>query len=162
MAPNVLVRHEGRSASLTQDRHLHQHNASVSGSGADRLDASSDSAVSSMGSERISSLSDGEWCEGSDSTQYPVGSYDFEYNQTIPLAVVDGIRVNNTAHTQQRQHQSHPVAQKKHQMFGKRYPTDYHNGYNQNNTVVGTRSAINTLQRESDLLNAVNQGKFPI
>lgn len=36
----------------------------------DRLDASSDSAVSSMGSERIASLSDGEWNEaGSDSAQ---------------------------------------------------------------------------------------------
>ena len=39
------------------------------GSG-DRLDASSDSAVSSMGSERVASLSDGEWNEGgSDSAQ---------------------------------------------------------------------------------------------
>lgn len=36
----------------------------------DRLDASSDSAVSSMGSERVPSLSDGEWCDaGSDSAQ---------------------------------------------------------------------------------------------
>lgn len=36
----------------------------------DRLDASSDSAVSSMGSERVASLSDGEWNEaGSDSAQ---------------------------------------------------------------------------------------------
>lgn len=36
----------------------------------DRLDASSDSAVSSMGSERVASLSDGEWGEGgSDSAQ---------------------------------------------------------------------------------------------
>lgn len=34
----------------------------------ERLDASSDSAVSSMGSERVPSLSDGEWMEtGSDS-----------------------------------------------------------------------------------------------
>lgn len=41
----------------------HQHNG-------DRLDASSDSAVSSMGSERVASLSDGEWNEGgSDSAQ---------------------------------------------------------------------------------------------
>lgn len=42
-----------------------QHHAS-----GDRLDASSDSAVSSMGSERVASLSDGEWNEaGSDSAQ---------------------------------------------------------------------------------------------
>lgn len=30
----------------------------------ERLDSSSDSAVSSMGSERVSSLSDGEWGDG--------------------------------------------------------------------------------------------------
>lgn len=40
------------------------------GATGDRLDASSDSAVSSMGSERVPSLSDGEWCDGgSDSAQ---------------------------------------------------------------------------------------------
>lgn len=39
--------------------------------GGDRLDASSDSAVSSMGSERVPSLSDSEWGDGagSDSAQ---------------------------------------------------------------------------------------------
>jgi nuclear factor erythroid 2, invertebrate len=43
---------------------------SAGASGNDRLDASSDSAVSSMGSERVASLSDGEWNEaGSDSAQ---------------------------------------------------------------------------------------------
>lgn len=72
--------------------------------GTDRLDASSDSAVSSMGSERVPSLSDGEWGEGSDSAQdyhqakYG-GPYDFSYN-------------NNTRQP--------PVAQKKHQLYGKR------------------------------------------
>ncbi|XP_034113266.1 segmentation protein cap'n'collar isoform X4 [Drosophila albomicans] len=71
--------------------------------GADRLDASSDSAVSSMGSERVPSLSDGEWGEGSDSAQdyhqakYG-GPYDFSYNTT----------------------RQPPVAQKKHQLYGKR------------------------------------------
>lgn len=41
------------------------------GSTGDRLDASSDSAVSSMGSERVPSLSDSEWGDGagSDSAQ---------------------------------------------------------------------------------------------
>lgn len=40
------------------------------GATGDRLDASSDSAVSSMGSERVPSLSDGEWGDaGSDSAQ---------------------------------------------------------------------------------------------
>lgn len=42
----------------------------VGSTGGDRLDASSDSAVSSMGSERVPSLSDGEWGDaGSDSAQ---------------------------------------------------------------------------------------------
>lgn len=42
----------------------------LGGSHGDRLDASSDSAVSSMGSERVPSLSDGEWGDGgSDSAQ---------------------------------------------------------------------------------------------
>lgn len=44
--------------------------AAVHGATADRLDASSDSAVSSMGSERVPSLSDSEWGDGgSDSAQ---------------------------------------------------------------------------------------------
>lgn len=67
----------------------------------DRLDASSDSAVSSMGSERVPSLSDGECYEGSDSAQEYPNPYDYSYNGR------DGGR-------------SMPVAQKKHQMFGKR------------------------------------------
>ena len=46
--------------------HTHPHTTHTG----DRLDASSDSAVSSMGSERVASLSDGEWGEGgSDSAQ---------------------------------------------------------------------------------------------
>nr|AIN41793.1 transcription factor cap and collar [Bactrocera dorsalis] len=78
----------------------------------DRLDASSDSAVSSMGSERVPSLSDGEWGEGSDSAQdYHQGKYgrpyDYSYNNN-----------NNRMNDGTRQP---PVAQKKHQMFGKRF-----------------------------------------
>ncbi|KAH8303519.1 hypothetical protein KR059_001516, partial [Drosophila kikkawai] len=80
--------------------------------GTDRLDASSDSAVSSMGSERVPSLSDGEWGEGSDSAQdYHQGKYggpyDFSYNNNSRL----------TTATRQP-----PVAQKKHQLYGKRDP----------------------------------------
>ncbi|XP_052859459.1 segmentation protein cap'n'collar isoform X2 [Drosophila gunungcola] len=80
--------------------------------GTDRLDASSDSAVSSMGSERVPSLSDGEWGEGSDSAQdYHQGKYggpyDFSYNNNSRLS------------TATRQP---PVAQKKHQLYGKRDP----------------------------------------
>ncbi|CAB3252176.1 unnamed protein product [Arctia plantaginis] len=67
-------------------------------------DSASDSAVSSMGSERVPSLSDGEWCDGSDSAQEFHSSkfrpYDASYGRdraTVP-------------------HQP----QKKHHMFGKR------------------------------------------
>lgn len=82
--------------------------------GTDRLDASSDSAVSSMGSERVPSLSDGEWGEGSDSAQdyhqgKYVGPYDYSYNNTS-----DNNRLNESS-------RQHPVAQKKHHMFGKRF-----------------------------------------
>lgn len=56
-------------SSLSSTQHQH-HTTTTVGGGADRLDASSDSAVSSMGSERVASLSDGEWNEGgSDSAQ---------------------------------------------------------------------------------------------
>lgn len=47
----------------------------------ERLDASSDSAVSSMGSERVPSLSDGEWMEtGSNSSHTQADShYSMDY-----------------------------------------------------------------------------------
>ncbi|KAM7362055.1 NFE2 like bZIP transcription factor cap-n-collar isoform 2-T5 [Cochliomyia hominivorax] len=82
--------------------------------GTDRLDASSDSAVSSMGSERVPSLSDGEWGEGSDSAQdYHQGKYggpyDYSYNNSTG---------NNRLNDGTRQPS---VAQKKHHMFGKRF-----------------------------------------
>lgn len=69
----------------------------------DRLDASSDSAVSSMGSERVPSLSDGEWNDGSDSAQEYNNPYDY-----------------SSSYGSSREGRSVPVAQKKHQMFGKR------------------------------------------
>ncbi|XP_039439779.1 segmentation protein cap'n'collar isoform X1 [Culex pipiens pallens] len=84
----------------------------ATGTGGDRLDASSDSAVSSMGSERVPSLSDGEWGDGgSDSAQeyhnkYG-GPYDYSYSGNSSR-MGDGSR-------------QAPVAQKKHQMFGKRF-----------------------------------------
>lgn len=47
----------------------------------ERMDASSDSAVSSMGSERVPSLSDGEWMEtGSNSSHTQADShYSMDY-----------------------------------------------------------------------------------
>ncbi|XP_017103074.2 segmentation protein cap'n'collar isoform X7 [Drosophila bipectinata] len=101
----------GGAAGMTADLLASGGGAGAQG-GADRLDASSDSAVSSMGSERVPSLSDGEWGEGSDSAQdYHQGKYggpyDFSYNNNSRL----------TTATRQP-----PVAQKKHQLYGKRDP----------------------------------------
>ncbi|XP_053622418.1 segmentation protein cap'n'collar-like isoform X2 [Plodia interpunctella] len=66
-------------------------------------DSASDSAVSSMGSERVPSLSDGEWCEGSDSAQ------EFHSSKFRPYEAAYG-RERSTPHQ----------PQKKHHMFGKR------------------------------------------
>ncbi|XP_045509072.1 segmentation protein cap'n'collar-like isoform X1 [Colias croceus] len=64
-------------------------------------DSASDSAVSSMGSERVPSLSDGEWCDGSDSAQ------EFHSSKFRPY---------ESAYARDRSH----APQKKHHMFGKR------------------------------------------
>lgn len=61
--PSSSILSNHLQTNLSSASSSHQHNG-------DRLDASSDSAVSSMGSERVASLSDGEWNEGgSDSAQ---------------------------------------------------------------------------------------------
>uniref|UniRef100_A0A182NN60 BZIP domain-containing protein n=1 Tax=Anopheles dirus TaxID=7168 RepID=A0A182NN60_9DIPT len=92
-----------------------------SGTPGDRLDASSDSAVSSMGSERVPSLSDGEWGDGgSDSAQeYHNGKYggpyDYSYNQT------NGGGPPTSRMGEHGARQAPAVAQKKHHMFAKRY-----------------------------------------
>lgn len=41
----------------------------------ERMDTSSDSAVSSMGSERVPSLSDGEWCDGGSDSGHTTGDH---------------------------------------------------------------------------------------
>lgn len=77
-------------------------NLSMNGTGAtaitradvERMDTSSDSAVSSMGSERVPSLSDGEWCDaGSDSGHTPgdhyVSDYTYVIHITFPLIPLD-------------------------------------------------------------------------
>lgn len=47
----------------------------------EKMDTSSDSALSSMGSERVPSLSDGEWCDaGSDSGHTLSDHYVVDYN----------------------------------------------------------------------------------
>lgn len=71
---NALLNNPGMQTSLASGGVGDGINSTVAHTG-DRLDASSDSAVSSMGSERVASLSDGEWNEGgSDSAQ--------DYHQT--------------------------------------------------------------------------------
>lgn len=61
------------------------------GSTGDRLDASSDSAVSSMGSERVPSLSDGEWGDaGSDSAQ----DFHQRYFDIIHFSIVFHTNIN--------------------------------------------------------------------
>lgn len=105
-------------------------NLSMSGTGAtpmsraevERMDTSSDSAVSSMGSERVPSLSDGEWCDAGSDSGHNVGDhyitdyhtkyrpYDYSYNSRQHSAPLGASEANRLP----------PVAQKKHQMFGKR------------------------------------------
>ncbi|XP_066258841.1 segmentation protein cap'n'collar isoform X1 [Euwallacea similis] len=91
---------------------------SVSRHDMERLDTSSDSAVSSMGSERVPSLSDGEWCDnGSDSGHTTNGEhYPQDYhNKYRPFDYSYSNLSENT--------RMPPVPQKKHLMYGKRFHT---------------------------------------
>ncbi|CAG9855114.1 unnamed protein product [Phyllotreta striolata] len=106
-------------------------NITMSRNDMERMDTSSDSAVSSMGSERVPSLSDGEWGDGGSdsghtSTEHYVTDYttklrpyDYSYSNR---QLNNGIGGNDNARIQ-------PVAQKKHQMYGKRFFQD-HNSSN--------------------------------
>ncbi|KAK7866382.1 hypothetical protein R5R35_009813 [Gryllus longicercus] len=92
----------------------------------ERMDASSDSAVSSMGSERVPSLSDGEWMEtGSDSGHTTAGehySMDYHGSKYRPYDYsFSGRQHSGGAVGTADSHRMPPMAQKKHQMFGKRY-----------------------------------------
>ncbi|EAT43506.1 AAEL005077-PA [Aedes aegypti] len=103
------------------------HGATGGTTSGDRLDASSDSAVSSMGSERVPSLSDGEWGDGgSDSAQEYHNKYGgpFDYSYSGSNRLGDGTR-------------QPPVAQKKHHMFAKRYFQE------QNTSIPSLPSATN-------------------
>lgn len=92
------------------------------GAHGDRLEASSDSAVSSMASEPMSSLSDGEWGDtGSDSAQEFSQKYAHQHNnghQGGNGAYGGGAAGGDGAAASR---QSTSIAQKKHHMFGKRY-----------------------------------------
>ncbi|XP_055585388.1 segmentation protein cap'n'collar [Uranotaenia lowii] len=114
--------------------------------GGDRLDASSDSAVSSMGSERVPSLSDGEWGDGgSDSAQeyhnkYG-GPFDYSYSASVSR-IGDGTR-------------QHPVAQKKHHMFAKRY-------FQEQNTTIPALAPSNTTSSSSTSVDHQLNSSIPI
>ncbi|XP_043794432.1 segmentation protein cap'n'collar isoform X2 [Apis laboriosa] len=92
----------------------------------ERMDASSDSAVSSMGSERVPSLSDGEWMEtGSNSSHTQADShYTMDYASKYRMSYDCSYSVsgrNAGSPRCQTERTMPPVAQKKHQMFAKRY-----------------------------------------
>ncbi|XP_057335558.1 segmentation protein cap'n'collar isoform X2 [Microplitis mediator] len=90
----------------------------------ERLDASSDSAVSSMGSERVPSLSDNEYMEtGSNSSHTQADShYSMDYASKYRMQYECNYTVNGrNGNTRCQADRIPPVAQKKHQMFGKRY-----------------------------------------
>lgn len=98
--------------------------ATMGRSDAERIDASSDSAVSSMGSERVPSLSDGEWCDaGSDSGHTPGDHYvvDYHGSKYRPYDYSYNSRQHSTSIGSSDTSRIPPVAQKKHHMFGKRY-----------------------------------------
>ncbi|XP_018578767.1 segmentation protein cap'n'collar isoform X1 [Anoplophora glabripennis] len=92
----------------------------------ERMDTSSDSAVSSMGSERVPSLSDGEWCDGgSDSGHTTAEHYVTDYQSKIrPFDYSYSSRQLNNGIGNSDSARIPPVAQKKHQMYGKRYFQD--------------------------------------
>ncbi|XP_012281394.1 segmentation protein cap'n'collar isoform X2 [Orussus abietinus] len=92
----------------------------------ERMDASSDSAVSSMGSERVPSLSDGEWMEtGSNSSHTQADSHysmDYASKYRMPYDCSYSISGRTGGSPRcQAERTMPPVAQKKHQMFAKRY-----------------------------------------
>ncbi|XP_011341454.1 segmentation protein cap'n'collar isoform X2 [Ooceraea biroi] len=92
----------------------------------ERMDASSDSAVSSMGSERVPSLSDGEWMEtGSNSSHTQADSHytmDYASKYRMPYDCSYSVSARNAGSPRcQTERTVPPVAQKKHQMFAKRY-----------------------------------------
>ncbi|XP_017777366.1 PREDICTED: segmentation protein cap'n'collar-like isoform X2 [Nicrophorus vespilloides] len=87
----------------------------------ERMDTSSDSAVSSMGSERVPSLSDGEWCDaGSDSGHTAGDHYVNDYTKYRPYDYSYSSRQHSTTTFGPSDANRLPVAQKKHHMFGKR------------------------------------------
>ncbi|XP_044741337.1 segmentation protein cap'n'collar isoform X2 [Chrysoperla carnea] len=100
----------------------------------ERMDASSDSAVSSMGSERVASLSDNEWGDATSDSGHTAADhyildyaskyrpYDYSYTNRGPQTPNNLLGTSDT----RRLSSSSSVAQKKHHMFGKRFFQDQH------------------------------------
>lgn len=112
------------------------------GAHGDRMEASSDSAVSSMASEPMSSLSDGEWGDtGSDSAQEYSQKYAAHHHHNGHQGAGAG---GNGAYgggaagggDASASRQSTSIAQKKHHMFGKRY-FQVRNSFKSNQIVDG-------------------------
>ncbi|KAH1029935.1 hypothetical protein HUJ05_003081 [Dendroctonus ponderosae] len=126
------------------DMAMNEVTTSVSRHDMERLDTSSDSAVSSMGSERVPSLSDGEWCDaGSDSGHTTNGEpYSQDYqNKYRPFDYSYSNRLSENA-------RMNPVPQKKHLMYGKRFHTSGFSEY---------RDPTNSFQQE----NSTSRAKVP-
>lgn len=90
----------------------------------ERVDTSSDSAVSSMGSERVPSLSDGEWCDGGSDSGHTTGDHyivDYHNSKYRPYDYSYTSRQHSSTIGPTESVRMPQVAQKKHQMFGKRY-----------------------------------------
>ncbi|KAK9695215.1 bZIP Maf transcription factor [Popillia japonica] len=95
----------------------------ISRADVERMDTSSDSAVSSMGSERVPSLSDGEWCDAGSDSGHNTGDHyvgDYHGSKFRPYDYSYTSRQHSATMSTSDANRLPPVAQKKHQMFGKR------------------------------------------
>ncbi|KAI4480300.1 hypothetical protein M0804_010298 [Polistes exclamans] len=127
----------------------------------ERMDASSDSAVSSMGSERVPSLSDGEWMEtGSNSSHTQADSHytmDYASKYRMPYDCsysVSGRNAGSPRCQPERTTAVPPVAQKKHQMFAKRYFQEQGTG----SPLGGTAHPTTPIKYEYDSPHTVGAG----
>lgn len=109
-----------------QTQHRVDHVASAA---SERMDASSDSAVSSMGSERVASLSDNEWGDATSDSGHNADHYVLDYaskyrpyNYSYRQQTPSGPSSNTPLIPGDQRRPS--VAQKKHHMFGKRFFQD--------------------------------------
>nr|CAI5826840.1 unnamed protein product [Callosobruchus analis] len=129
------------SAATVAPQTTHAPSGGISRHDMERMDTSSDSAVSSMGSERVPSLSDGEWGDGgSDSGHTSSEHYVTDYqNKMRPYDYSYSSRQLNNGVTTSDSTRIPPVAQKKHHMYGKRYFQPY---YSQEHNAASASQAV--------------------